>query len=92
VAVETFIDSDKIGAIREISVVTGRSPGDNPGTALGLGYRPSAEAAWLLALALEVEAGRLSLDQARDRLRNRGLRIPELAQGPVSPYDDGAPR
>jgi len=35
----------------------------------------SEASSWLLALALEVEAGRLSLDQARASMERRRLRI-----------------
>jgi hypothetical protein len=43
----------------------------------------SAAPAWLMATAFEVEAGRLSLDQARSRMQRRGLRIVDAVHGPA---------
>lgn len=52
----------------------------------GCSSDPTKPPAWLMETALEVEAGRLSVDQARARMEQRGLRIGEPVHAPVRSF------
>jgi hypothetical protein len=59
--------------------VTNRWPDDGRRMRPDIAHLLSDAPAWLMATAFEVEAGRLSLDQARARLQRHGVRFDDAA-------------